>query len=138
MSDNNLTISGNVTSDPIVRFSPQGRAVVNGTVAASRRYQVNGEWQESTSFINFKAFGQIAENIGASVSKGARVIITGRLESSEYTDKNGVDRKAFDIIVDDIGVSLKFATAQVERIVRDSAGQNRTQPATQLGDEEPF
>ena len=138
MSENTITVAGNMTGDPVIRYSAQGKPSVYGTVAVSRRYQVNNEWQESTSFLNFKAFGPIAENIAASTSKGCRIIVTGRMETGEWEDKDGVNRKWFEIIVEDLGASLKFATAQVERVARDSAGQNRTQPATQLADEEPF
>ena len=139
MSDASITISGNLTTDPVIRYTANGRASLAGGVAVNRRWQTNGEWQEATSFINFKAFGQIAENIAATCTKGMRVILTGRPETSEYVDKDGVNRKAFDVIVDDMGPSLKFATAVVDRITRDNGGQNRTAaPARPVEDEEPF
>lgn len=139
MSDASITISGNLTTDPVIRYTAGGRASLSGGVAVNRRWQTNGEWQEATSFINFKAFGQIAENIAATCTKGMRVILTGRPETSEYVDKDGVNRKAFDVIVDDMGPSLKFATAVVDRITRDNGGQNRTAaPARPVEDEEPF
>ena len=139
MSDATITISGNLTTDPVIRYTAGGRASLSGGVAVNRRWQTNGEWQEATSFINFKAFGQIAENIAATCTKGMRVILTGRPETSEYTDKDGVNRKAFDVIVDDMGPSLKFATAVVDRITRDNGGQNRTAQASRpVEDEEPF
>lgn len=138
MSEATITISGNLTTDPVLRYTSGGRASLAGGVAVNRRWQTNGEWQEATSFINFKAFGQIAENIAATCTKGMRVILSGRPETSEYTDKDGKNRKAFDVIVDDMGPSLKFATATVDRILRDNAGQNRTAPAGPVEDEEPF
>ena len=139
MSDASITISGNLTTDPVIRYTAGGRASLSGGVAVNRRWQTNGEWQEATSFINFKAFGQIAENIAATCTKGMRVMLTGRPETSEYVDKDGVNRKAFDVIVDDLGPSLKFATAVVDRITRDNGGQNRTAaPARPVEDEEPF
>jgi len=139
MSDASITISGNLTTDPVIRYTAGGRASLSGGVAVNRRWQTNGEWQEATSFINFKAYGQIAENIAATCTKGMRVILTGRPETSEYVDKDGVNRKAFDVIVDDMGPSLKFATAVVDRITRDNGGQNRTAaPARPVEDEEPF
>jgi len=133
MSDNTITIAGNMTADPVIRFSGAGKAILSGSVAVNRRWQQNGEWIEQVSFIGWKAFGQIAENIAASCVKGTRVLLTGRLETGEYTDKAGVERKTVDIIVDDFGTSLKFATVQVERTVRDSTGHK---PALDI--EEPF
>ena len=139
MSDASITISGNLTTDPVIRYTAGGRASLSGGVAVNRRWQTNGEWQEATSFINFKAYGQIAENIAASCTKGMRVMLIGRPETSEYVDKDGVNRKAFDVIVDDMGPSLKFATAVVDRITRDNGGQNRTAQASRpVEDEEPF
>ena len=139
MSDASITISGNLTTDPVIRYTANGRASLAGGVAVNRRWQTNGEWQEATSFINFKAYGQIAENIAATCTKGMRVMLTGRPETSEYVDKDGVNRKAFDVIVDDMGPSLKFATAVVDRITRDNGGQNRTvQTSRPVEDEEPF
>jgi len=139
MSEATITISGNLTTDPVLRYTAGGRASLAGGVAVNRRWQTNGEWQEATSFINFKAFGQIAENIAATCTKGMRVMLSGRPETSEYVDKDGVNRKAFDVIVDDMGPSLKFATAVVDRITRDNGGQNRTAaPARPVEDEEPF
>ena len=134
MSENTITVAGNITNNLSVRYSAEGRASVYGVVAVNRRYQAGGEWQESTSFLSFKAFGPIAENIGASVIKGTRVIITGRCETGEFMDKAGVNHKSFDIIVEDFGVSLKFAAAQVERIARENKVQ--TKPASDF--EEPF
>jgi single-strand DNA-binding protein len=139
MSDATITMSGNLTTDPVIRYTAGGRASLAGGIAVNRRWQTNGEWQEATSFINFKAFGQIAENIAASCAKGMRVVLTGRPEMSEYIDKDGINRKAFDVIVDDFGPSLKFATATVDRITRDNGGQNRTVQASRpVEDEEPF
>ena len=139
MSDATITISGNLTTEPVLRYTTGGRASLNGGVAVNRRYQANGEWKEEVSFLNFTAYGQIAENIAASCTKGNRVILTGRPEQREYTDKDGQQRKAFAVVVDDFGASLKFATATIDRVTRDSAGQNRTQPTARvLNDEEPF
>jgi single-strand DNA-binding protein len=136
MSDATITVSGNLTADPVLRYSTGGKAMVAGTLAINRRWQTNGQWEEKVSFLGFKAFGQIAENIAASCTKGTRLVVTGRPEMSDWTDKEGNARKSFDIVVDDVGASLKFATATIDRAARDSAGHSRTQPT--IEDEEPF
>ena len=77
MADNTVTLVGNITRDPELRFTQGGRAVASFGIAVNRRYQVNGEWQEQTSFFNVVAWGQLGENAAASLTKGARVIVTG-------------------------------------------------------------
>lgn len=136
MSDQQITVVGNLTTDPILRYTAAGRGSITSTIAVNRRYQVNGEWQEQVAFINITAFGQIAEHIAASCNKGTRVIVTGRFESGEYTDKEGVNRKTMQLIVEDLGASLKFATAQIDRIARSTptVSTNRTAEL----EEDPF
>jgi len=80
MPDNTITLVGNLTRDPELRFTANGRAVASFGIAVGRRYQVNGEWQEQTSYFNITAWGQLGENAAASLSKGARIVVTGRLE----------------------------------------------------------
>lgn len=151
MADCFITVSGNLTKDPELRFTTGGRAICNGSVAVSRRYQVNNEWQEDTSFFNFTAWGTLGENAAASFRKGTRVIITGRLEQRQYETKEGEKRSAVDIIADDIGPSLKWARCEIERITRDQATTSSTTsssttsssrpdraPDPVYGDEEPF
>ena len=138
MSDSTITISGNLTADPVIRYTAGGRASLSGSVAVNRRWQSNGEWQEAVSFIGFSAFGQIAENIATSCVKGTRVLLFGRPETSTFTDKDGNERKTFTVIVDDLGASLKFATATIDRVTRDSAGHKGTQTTRPADDEDPF
>ena len=80
MADNTVTLVGNLTRDPELRYTTGGRGVASFGIAVNRRYQVNGEWQEQTSFFNVVAWGTLGENAAASLTKGTRVIVTGRLE----------------------------------------------------------
>ena len=144
MADNNITLVGNLTRDPELRFTATGRGVASFGIAVGRRYQVNGEWKEDTSYFNVTAWGQLGENASATLSKGMRCVVSGRLEQREYTNREGEKRSAIEVVADEIGPSLKWATAQVERNPRDASGQgggasNRGQGGqTAGGDENPF
>jgi len=123
MADNTITLVGNLTRDPELRFTTTGRGVASFGIAVSRRYQVNGEWQEQTSFFNVTAWGELGENAAASLTKGARIVVTGRLEQREYTTREGDKRTAIDVIADELGPSLRWATATVARTTKkDGAG----------------
>jgi len=122
MADNTITLVGNLTRDPELRFTANGRAVASFGIAVGRRYQVNGEWQEQTSYFNVTAWGDLGENAAASLSKGTRIVVTGRLEQREYTTREGDKRTAIDVIADELGPSLRWATAQVERTPRKDSG----------------
>ncbi len=119
---NSMTVVGNLTREPELRFLSSGRAVCNLGLASSRRYQVNNEWQEQTSFFNLTVWGDMAENVAASLTKGARVVASGRMESREY-EKDGVTRTAFDLIVDEIAPSLRWARCTVEKIAPGAGSQ---------------
>jgi single-strand DNA-binding protein len=140
MSDNSVTLIGNLTQEPTLRFSDSGNAVVSVGLAVNRRYQAGGQWQESTSYYTVTVFGKIAEDLAASATKGTRVIVIGHIETGEFTDKEGVNRKTFKIIASEIGASFRFATATIDRVARDTAGQQGTQPYRPAvdKDEEPF
>ena len=131
MSDNSITVVGNLSRDPELRFTAAGKAVAYLGVAVSRRYQVNGEWTEQVSFFNVFAWGELGENAAASLAKGSRVIVSGRLESREFEGKDGVKKTAVEIVADDLGASLRWATVQVERVARKTATPNNA-------DEAPF
>jgi single-strand DNA-binding protein len=154
MAENTITLVGNLTRDPELRFTSGGRAVASFGLAVNRRYQVNGEWKDQTSYFNITAWGQLGENAAASFTKGSRVIVTGRLEQREYETREGDKRTAIEIVADELGPSLRWATAQVERNPREGGdsygnrgggggGGNRggggggSDPAP-FGDEEPF
>lgn len=157
MADNSVTLVGNLTREPELRFTTGGRATASFGLAVSRRYQMNGEWQEQTSFFNVVAWGTLGENAAASLSKGTRIIVTGRLEQRTYETQQGEKRNIVEVIADEIGPSLRWARAEVERIARDASsgggggggysgggsgsggggGANRA-PDPVYGDEEPF
>ncbi|MCU1394270.1 MAG: ssb [Ilumatobacteraceae bacterium] len=124
MADSTVTIAGTLTRDPELRFTQGGRGVASFGVAVNRRYQQNNEWVEQTSFFNVTAWGSLGENASASLTKGARVIVTGRLEQRQYETQQGEKRSVVEIVADEIGPSLRWATAQVEKTQRsDSGGQ---------------
>jgi len=143
MSDSTITIVGNLTRDPELRFTTSGRACANLGLAVSRRYQVNNEWTEQTSFFNVVAWGPLAENVAASVTKGARVIVFGRAEQRSYETKEGEKKSVVEIIADDVAPSLRWARAQIEKIAREggTAAPSQAGPANHdpiYANEEPF
>jgi single-strand DNA-binding protein len=137
MADNTITLVGNLTRDPELRFTANGRAVASFGIAVGRRYQVNGEWQEQTSYFNVTAWGDLGENAAASLSKGTRIVVTGRLEQREYTTREGDKRTAIDVIADELGPSLRWATAQVERTARKEGGAKKTGGGANPGADAP-
>ena len=147
MSDSQVTLIGNLTRDPELRFTAGGTAVASFGLAVNRRWMQNGEWQEKVSFFNATAWGELGEHMSQSMTKGTRVLLTGRLEQREYETKEGEKRNVVEIVVDDAGPSLRWATAEVARVVRDANATTTTRPATTAsanrgdpvyGDEEPF
>ena len=122
MADSVVTIVGNLTRDPELRFTAGGKGIASFGVAVNRRWQQNGEWQEKVSFFNVTAWDTLGENAAASLTKGTRIIVTGRLEQREYETKEGEKRNVVEIVADEIGPSLRWARAEIERIARDSSG----------------
>jgi single-strand DNA-binding protein len=121
---NTITIMGNVTRDPELRFTPSGQANSRFGVAVNRRWQdrTSGEWQEATSFFDVVCWREMAENVSESLPKGSRVIVTGRLEQRSYDDKDGNKRNVVEIIADEVGPSLRYATAQITKNERKGGG----------------
>ena len=153
MADNTVTLVGNVTRDPEIRFTTGGRGVASFGLAVNRRYQSNGEWQEQTSFFDVVAWGTLGENAAASLNKGTRVVVYGRLEQRSWETENGEKRSKVEVIADEVGPSLRWATAQIERTERSggdggfsgggnsagaSAASGNRAPDPIYGDEEPF
>jgi single-strand DNA-binding protein len=150
-SENSVTLVGNLTRDPELRYTTGGRGVASFGLAVNRRYQVNGEWQEQVSFFNVVAWADLGENAAASLHKGNRVIVTGRLEQRSYETRDGEKRNVTEVIADELGPSLRWAQVEIERISRDSAGGASSggggggadggasrAPDPVYGDEEPF
>jgi single-strand DNA-binding protein len=119
MSGNSITIVGNITRDPELRFTPSGQANTRIGVAVNRRWQDkgSGEWQEATSFFDVVCWRELAENVSESLGRGARVVVTGRLEQRTY-EKDGEKRSVIEIIADEVGPSLRWATAEVKKTDR--------------------
>jgi len=117
-NETTITIVGNLTDDPSLRFTPSGAAVANFTVASTPRTfdrQAN-EWRDGEAmFLNCSIWQQSAEHVAESLTKGMRVIVQGRLVSRSYKAKDGSNRTAFEVQVDEVGPSLRYATAKVER-----------------------
>jgi single-strand DNA-binding protein len=125
MSGNSVTLVGNLTRDPELRYTPAGAATCQFGLAVNRRWQnrQTQEWEEATSFFNVVAWREMAENAGESLTKGSRVIVTGRLEQRSWETPEGEKRSVVEVVADEIGPSLRWATAQVVRNERrDGAG----------------
>ncbi|HSJ91294.1 MAG TPA: single-stranded DNA-binding protein [Ilumatobacter sp.] len=122
MADSTVTLIGNLTRDPELRYTTGGRGVASFGLACNRRYQVNGEWQEQVSFFNVVAWGTLGENVAASLTKGTRVIVTGRLEQRSWETQDGEKRSVVEVVADEVGPGLRWAQAQVERNERSGEG----------------
>ncbi len=114
------TIIGNLTRDPEIRYTRDGQATTSLGVAVNRRWQnrETREWEESTSFFDVVCWRELAENTALSLVKGARVVVTGRLEQRSWETEEGDRRFKVEIVADEIGASLRFATADVHRVER--------------------
>ena len=155
-----ITVVGNLTSDPELRFTPSGAAVANFTVASTPRTldKATNEWKDGEAlFLRCSIWRQAAENVAESLTRGARVIVSGRLKQRSFETKEGEKRTVIELDVDEIGPSLRYATAKVNKASRgggasfggDSGGATRTDdpwstPAAATGagssfsDEPPF
>ena len=121
---NSITLVGNFTRDPELRFTPSGQAKASLGIAVNRRWQnrQTQEWEEATSFFNVVCWREMAENTSESLQKGARVIVTGRLEQRSYETPEGEKRSVVEVVADEIGPSLRWATAQVQKSDRRGPG----------------
>ena len=149
MPDNTVTLVGNITRDPELRFTPSGQAVATFGMAVNRRYQKNGQWEEQTSFFNVTAWGTLGENASNSLNKGARIVVSGRLEQRSWETQEGDKRSVVEVVADEIGPSLRWATVAITKNERREGGEssgggagrpasNEPAPAYAGGDEEPF
>ena len=123
--DVNITVVGNLVADPELRFTPSGAAVANFRVASTPRIldKTTNEWKDGESlFITCNVWRQYAENVAESLTKGMRVIVTGRLKQRSYETREGEKRTVVEMDVDDVGPALKSATAKVNRVQRDGGG----------------
>ncbi len=145
--DNTVTVIGNVTRDPELRYLNSGTALASFGVAWNNRYKDrNGEQVEDTSFFDVTCWRDLADNVAESISKGDRVIVYGKLEQRSWETQDGEKRSKVEIVADEVAPSLRWATAQVNKIRRDgpSGGGNaggpppRNEPPAYDDAEEPF
>jgi single-strand DNA-binding protein len=119
--DTQITIAGNLVDDPELRFTPAGQPVARFRVASTPRFRDNasGEWKDGDSlFLTCNVWRQAAENVAESLHRGTRVIVSGRLRQRSYETKEGEKRTVYEVEVDDVGPSLRNASAKVNRVAR--------------------
>jgi single-strand DNA-binding protein len=156
MPGNSVTLVGNVTRDPELRFTPTGQATASFGLAVNRRWQnrQTQEWEEATSFFDVVCWREMAENVSESLTRGARVIVSGRLEQRSWETAEGEKRSRIEVIADELGPSLRWASAQVVKnerrgpategghapssAPRAAAAASRPAPEPYAEDEEPF
>ncbi|WP_067859805.1 single-stranded DNA-binding protein [Nocardia shimofusensis] len=120
-----ITVIGNLTSDPELRFTPAGVAVANITVASTPRVfdRNSNEWKDSDAlFLRCNIWREAAENVAESLTRGSRVIVSGRLKQRSYEARDGEKRVVFELDVEEMGPSLRFAKAKVTRVGRNGSG----------------
>ena len=147
---NTVTVVGNITRDPELRFTPSGQATASFGLAVNRRWmnRQTQEWEEATSFFDVVCWQQMAENASESLAKGSRIIVTGRLDQRSWENNEGEKRSKIEIVADEIGPSLRWATAEVKKNDRrgpgDGGGGSGGSPTRSVAneppayDEEPF
>ena len=126
---NHVSIVGNITRDPELRFTPSGQATATFGVAVNRRWQnrQSQEWEEATSFFDVVCWGQLAENAAQSLSKGTRVLVSGRLDQRSWETAEREKRSKIEITADEVAPSLRWATVSItknERRSPDGGGQS--------------
>jgi len=148
-NENIVHVVGNLTRDPELRFTPSGASNATFGIAVNRRWQnrQSGDWEEAVSFFNVVCWRDLADHVAESLSKGSRAVVVGRLEQRSWDDeKTGERRSVIEIVADEVGPSLRWATAQVtkaERRTPEGAGVGAGRPAPNEpqdygNDEEPF
>ena len=126
------TVAGNLTRDPEIRYTRDGQATTALSLAVNRRWQNRDtkEWEESTSFFDVVCWRELAENVALSLTKGARVVVSGRLEQRSWETDDGERKAKVEIVADDIGASLRFATTEIQKVERHSAAEELADEAT--------
>lgn len=114
---NNVELTGNVTRDPELRFTPSGQPVATFGLAVNRRWQnkQTQQWEEAVSYFDIVCWGQLAENVAESITKGTRLMVTGRLDQRTWETQEGDKRSKVEIVADEVGPSLRWATASVTK-----------------------
>ena len=136
-----VTIVGNLTNDPELRFTPSGAAVASFTVASSTRVldKQTNEWKDGdTTFLRCNVWRQYAENVAESLQRGMRVIVNGRLKQRSYETKEGEKRTVYEVEVDDVGPALRYATAKVTKVSRGGPGAGGGFGGTEAPADDPW
>ena len=139
--DTTITMIGNLVDDPELRFTPSGAAVAKFRVASTPRYldKATNEWKDGESlFLQCQIWRQAAENVAESLTKGMRVILSGRLKQRSYETKEGEKRTVFEVEVDEVGPSLRNATAKVTRTQRAAGGGAAAPAAVDSFNDDPW
>lgn len=149
MSDSSVSLVGNLTREPELKYLPSGTASAQFGLAVNlrRRNGQSQEWEERTSFFDVVCYGSLGENVSESLGKGCRVVVTGRLEQRSWENDQGEKRSKVEVVADEVGPSLRWATCDVTRNERREGQPARTgggsggggrRPAPEYSDEEPF
>lgn len=149
MSGNTVFLVGNVVRDPELRFTPSGQATASFGLAVNRRWQnkQTNEWEEATSFFDVVCWREMAEHVSESLTRGSRVMVSGRLDQRTWETQDGDKRSKVEVVADEVGPSLRWATAEVKKTERtgakssDSGNSNQNSAPAESGwgsDEEPF
>ncbi len=151
MSGNAVQLIGNITRDPELRYTPNGQATATFGLAVNRRWQnrQTNEWEEATSFFDIVCWRELAEHASESLARGTRVIVVGRMEQRSWETQEGDKRSKVEVIADEVGPSLRWANATVQKVARGESSSssnspsysNTSAPAGDSGwgsDEEPF
>jgi single-strand DNA-binding protein len=120
LTTSTTTMTGNLTREPEIRYTREGQATTLLGLAVNRRWQdrETREWEEATSFFDVVCWRDLAENVALSLAKGMRVVVTGRIEQRSWETEDGERRTKVEIVAEDVGPSLRFATAEVQRAQR--------------------
>jgi len=131
---NSVTLIGNITRDPEMRYVPSGTPQTTFGLAVNRRWQnrQNGQWEESTSFFDVVCWRDLALNVAESMGKGARVIVAGRLEQRSWEVEGGEKRSKIEVVADEVGPSLRWAVATISKVDRREQATNG-RPAQAVG-----
>jgi single-strand DNA-binding protein len=145
MPQDSITLVGNVARDPELRFTSSGQPTATFGLAVNRRFQRNNEWVEEVSYFDIVCWRKLAENVAKSITKGSRVIVTGRLDQRRWKTPEGDNRSKVEVTADEIGAALSFATAAITKNERNDDGGRQVANSYDGGsqvpyseDEEPF
>ncbi|MBV8464278.1 MAG: single-stranded DNA-binding protein [Acidimicrobiales bacterium] len=128
MPASTTSVIGNLTRDPEIRYTREGQATTSMGVAVNRRWRdrETGEWEEATSFFDVISWRDLAENVALSLTKGMRVVVVGRLEQRSWETEDGDRRTKVEIVAEEVGPSLRFATVEVHRLERTPVDDDST------------